>query len=92
MATDLFEAERQESAERPLADRMRPKSLDEFAGQAHLLDEGKPLRRALEQGRIHRNTRERLLPAVRRCVCARRLAAGDTPEFDVRSCALTIGR
>ena len=53
MATDLFEAERQESAERPLADRMRPKSLDEFAGQAHLLDEGKPLRRALEQGRVH---------------------------------------
>ncbi len=53
MATDLFEAERQESADRPLADRMRPGSLDEFAGQAHLLDEGKPLRRALEQGRAH---------------------------------------
>ena len=32
MAADLFEKERQESAERPLADRMRPASLDEFAG------------------------------------------------------------
>jgi putative ATPase len=53
VATDLFEAERQESAERPLADRMRPGSLEEFAGQSHLLDEGKPLRRALDQGRAH---------------------------------------
>lgn len=38
---------------RPLADRMRPANLNEFAGQSHLLDEGKPLRRALEQGRAH---------------------------------------
>ena len=53
MATDLFEQERQESAERPLADRMRPASLEDFAGQSHLLDEGKPLRRALDQGRAH---------------------------------------
>jgi putative ATPase len=53
VATDLFESERQASAERPLADRMRPGSLEEFAGQSHLLDEGKPLRRALEQGRAH---------------------------------------
>ncbi|MDH3432109.1 MAG: replication-associated recombination protein A [Gammaproteobacteria bacterium] len=39
--------------ERPLADRMRPANLDEFSGQAHLLDQGKPLRRAIEQGRAH---------------------------------------
>jgi len=39
--------------ERPLADRMRPANLDQFAGQAHLLDQGKPLRRAIEQGRAH---------------------------------------
>jgi putative ATPase len=32
---------------------MRPASLGEFAGQAHLLEEGKPLRRAIEQGRAH---------------------------------------
>ncbi|MGI9272986.1 MAG: replication-associated recombination protein A [Woeseiaceae bacterium] len=32
---------------------MRPASLDEFSGQSHLLDEGKPLRRAIEQGRAH---------------------------------------
>ena len=40
-------------ADRPLADRMRPASLDEFSGQHHLLDEGKPLQRAIGQGRVH---------------------------------------
>ncbi|HEX9898177.1 MAG TPA: AAA family ATPase, partial [Candidatus Methylomirabilis sp.] len=36
----------------PLADRMRPRSLEEFVGQTHLLGEGKVLRVALEQGEI----------------------------------------
>ena len=53
MTTDLFSADRSSSVDRPLADRMRPGSLDEFSGQAHLLDNDKPLRRALEQGRVH---------------------------------------
>jgi putative ATPase len=35
---------------RPLAARMRPVSLDEFVGQAHLLGPGKPLRDAIERG------------------------------------------
>jgi putative ATPase len=38
---------------RPLADRMRPASLDEFVGQAHLLAPGKPLRRMLEGRSLH---------------------------------------
>jgi putative ATPase len=38
---------------RPLADRLRPQSLDEYVGQAHLLGTGAPLRRALESGRPH---------------------------------------
>jgi putative ATPase len=38
---------------RPLADRMRPASLDEFVGQEHLLAPGKPLRRMLEGGHLH---------------------------------------
>ena len=37
----------------PLADRLRPRSLAEFAGQVHLLAAGKPLRLALDGGRIH---------------------------------------
>jgi putative ATPase len=51
--TDLFASSDAAEAARPLADRMRPASLEEFAGQAHLLQEGKPLRRAIEQGRAH---------------------------------------
>lgn len=38
---------------RPLADRMRPRLLTEFVGQAHLLGAGKPLREAIESGRLH---------------------------------------
>ncbi len=37
----------------PLADRMRPRTLDEFVGQAHLLAPGKPLRQALAGGLLH---------------------------------------
>jgi putative ATPase len=52
--TDLFSAEEQaRQTGRPLADRMRPRSLAGFFGQRHLLDEGKPLRRAIDQGRPH---------------------------------------
>jgi len=38
---------------RPLADRMRPRTLDAFTGQPHILGPGKPLRRAIEEGRLH---------------------------------------
>ena len=38
---------------RPLADRMRPRSVAEVAGQEHLLASGKPLRVALDSGRLH---------------------------------------
>ena len=38
---------------RPLAERMRPRSLEEFFGQSHLLAPGKPLRRAIESDRPH---------------------------------------
>ena len=37
----------------PLAERMRPRALAEFRGQAHLLAPGKPLRRAIEMDRPH---------------------------------------
>jgi putative ATPase len=38
---------------RPLADRMRPRALDEFIGQTHILAPGKPLRQAIEGGQLH---------------------------------------
>lgn len=37
----------------PLAERMRPRCLDEVVGQAHLLAEGRPLRRAIHADRPH---------------------------------------
>jgi putative ATPase len=36
----------------PLAARMRPRSLDEFAGQTHLLGAGMPLRESIERGTV----------------------------------------
>src|SRR5690554_3006243 len=41
------------AAGRPLADRMRPRSLDEVIGQEHLLAPGRPLRLAIESGHLH---------------------------------------
>lgn len=41
------------TSDRPLADRMRPTALSEFFGQQHLLADGKPLHRAITQGRAH---------------------------------------
>ncbi len=40
------------AAPHPLADRLRPTSLDEVVGQDHLLGEGAPLRRMLQAGRL----------------------------------------
>ena len=47
---DLFAAEK---AFQPLADRMRPRNLDQVFGQAHLLAPGKPLRQAIEANKLH---------------------------------------
>ncbi len=52
---ELFEHASQERRRRlaPLAERMRPRSLPEFVGQAHLLGEGRLLRAAIEKGDLH---------------------------------------
>ncbi|HEX7124493.1 MAG TPA: replication-associated recombination protein A [Thermodesulfobacteriota bacterium] len=49
---DLFETARAKAREgrAPLADRMRPRTLAEYVGQAHLVGEGQPLRLAIEAG------------------------------------------
>ena len=47
---DLFS--QQEEALRPLADRMRPRTLDEFIGQSHIVGQGRLLRRAIEADRM----------------------------------------
>jgi len=48
---DLFD--QADNSYRPLADRMRPTTLDVFVGQTHLLSNDKPLRVAIEQGKLH---------------------------------------
>jgi putative ATPase len=42
-----------ESPQAPLAERLRPRTLDEVIGQQHLLGPGKPLRVAFESKRLH---------------------------------------
>ncbi len=52
----LFEpdplASERDDASRPLAERMRPATLEEFAGQQHILGEGKPLRVQIERDQL----------------------------------------
>ncbi|MDD1610953.1 MAG: replication-associated recombination protein A, partial [Methylococcaceae bacterium] len=38
---------------KPLADRMRPRVLNDYVGQAHILKRGKPLYEAISSGRLH---------------------------------------
>jgi putative ATPase len=40
------------AAKRPLADRLRPERLEDFAGQEHILGPGKPLRTQIEHDRL----------------------------------------
>jgi putative ATPase len=51
MTDDLFTDTR--GAYQPLAARLRPLSLAEYAGQEHILGPGKPLREAIESGQLH---------------------------------------
>jgi putative ATPase len=69
-----------DGAYRPLADRLRPRTLDEFVGQSHLLGAGAPLRRALESGHPH----SMILwgpPGTGKTTLARLVASGAKAEF-----------
>jgi len=64
----------------PLAERMRPRMLDEVAGQRHLLGPGKPLRLAFESGKLH----SMILwgpPGVGKTTLARLMAQAFDAEF-----------
>ena len=72
---------------RPLADRLRPQTLDEYVGQSHLLGAGAPLRRALESGRPH----SMILwgpPGTGKTTLARLVANGAQAEFIALSAVL----
>jgi putative ATPase len=83
--TDLFEA-RQPAA--PLAELMRPQSLDEVVGQPHLLGPDKPLRVAYESGKLH----SMILwgpPGVGKTTLARLMARAFDAEFIALSAVLS---
>ncbi|HPE89821.1 MAG TPA: AAA family ATPase, partial [Spirochaetales bacterium] len=52
MSEDLFSGSVKEDARGPLADRMRPRDLDEFIGQDHIVGPGRLLRRAIQRDRL----------------------------------------
>src|SRR5579863_1320065 len=86
----LFGDEEPRGGRAPLAARMRPTSLDEVVGQAALLGEGAPLRRALDAGRLH----SMILhgpPGSGKTTLARIIAAGSDAAFEEHS-AVEAGR
>ena len=72
----------------PLAERLRPKTIDEVVGQKHLLGPGKPLRLAFESGEPH----SMILwgpPGVGKTTLARLMADGFNAEFIALSAVLS---
>ena len=72
----------------PLAERLRPKNIDEVVGQQHLLGPGKPLRVAFESGEPH----SMILwgpPGVGKTTLARLMADGFNAEFIALSAVLS---
>jgi len=82
---DLFSASGEVHV--PLAERLRPKTVDEVVGQRHLLGEGKPLATALRAGRPH----SMILwgpPGVGKTTLARLMAKAFNAEFIAISAVL----
>src|SRR5512140_2220998 len=82
---DLF-APNQPAA--PLAERLRPRHIDEVIGQSHLLGEGKPLRLAFQSGKLH----SMILwgpPGVGKTTLARLMASAFDAEFVPLSAVLS---
>ncbi len=71
----------------PLAERLRPKTIDDMVGQRHLLGEGKPIRVALRSGKPH----SMILwgpPGVGKTTLARLMATAFNAEFIAISAVL----
>jgi putative ATPase len=83
--SDLFAVAQPDA---PLAERLRPKHIDEVVGQSHLLGEGRPLRLAFQSGRLH----SMILwgpPGVGKTTLARLMASAFDAEFMPLSAVLS---
>jgi putative ATPase len=83
--TDLFSTN---TPAAPLAERLRPRHIDEVIGQSHLLGPGRPLRLAFESGKLH----SMILwgpPGVGKTTLARLMASAFDAEFMPLSAVLS---
>lgn len=87
---DLFEHAMNESmtTEAPLAARLRPKTLDEFVGQEHIIGEGKLLRRAITADRLFSSIIFTGPPGTGKTTLARLIAAHTQAHFESISAVL----
>lgn len=87
---DLFEFRSQNEDKRaaPLAARLRPRTLDEFVGQEHILGQGKLLRRAIESDRLFSSILLYGPPGTGKTTLARLIAALSKARFEAVSAVL----
>ncbi len=87
---DLFEHAMQErmNDEAPLAARMRPRTLDEFVGQQHIIGPGKLLRRAIESDRLFSSILFYGPPGTGKTTLAKLIAVHSQAEFEAISAVL----
>ncbi len=87
---DLFEHAMNErmTTEAPLAARLRPRTLDEFVGQEHIIGEGKLLRRAITADRLFSSIIFTGPPGTGKTTLARLIAAHTQAHFESISAVL----
>ena len=87
---DLFDHVMQENLnqEAPLAARLRPRTLDEFVGQEHIIGEGKLLRRAITADRLFSSIIFTGPPGTGKTTLARLIAAHTQAHFESISAVL----
>lgn len=84
MRDDLFESD---DSFQPLAARMRPRCLEDYVGQEHLLGQGKPIRESIERNNLH----SMVLwgpPGVGKTTLAKMLAELNDAHFETLSAVL----
>jgi putative ATPase len=87
---DLFEHAMHEEMKNdaPLAARLRPRTLDEFVGQEHIIGEGKLLRRAITADRLFSSIIFTGPPGTGKTTLARLIAAHTQAQFESISAVL----